>query len=295
MKVSVIMAAYQAEATIGEAIDSVVAQTHGDWELLVVDDGSTDGTAALVRAAATADPRVRLIPSVHLGVLGAVRNVAIAVAAGEVIALLDADDVWLPGKLAAQVALLRARPEVGVVHTGADLLVDGERRPGPPSAPPRGPLLAALLRNNHVYSSSAAVRTALLREHGAFDPDPGLTGSPDYELWLRLVPVTEFAYIDERLLLYRVHGGQMSAGRRRMELGALLALEKAAARRPDLVAADPVAWRTAFGMRRCLAGEPGRGRRDLLAALARRPWAIDTWKWLARRAVDQLASRSASA
>lgn len=292
MKVSVIMAAFDAEATIGEAIGSVLAQTHADWELMVVDDGSTDGTAAGVRA--TADPRVRLIEAPHSGVLAQVRNRAIAEATGEVIALLDADDVWLPGKLAAQVGAFRERPEVGVVHTGADLLVGGERRPGPLADPPAGSLLRGLLRNNHIYSSSAAVRRSLLEEHGAFDPDPGLAGSPDYELWLRLAPLTEFQYLPEPLLLYRVHGGQMSASRWRMERGTLLALEKAAAGRPDLVAGLRTEWLVAFGMRRCLAGEPGRGRGDLLAALASRPWSAAAWKWLVRGAADQLLRRTLS-
>ena len=290
MLVSVIMAAYDAERWIGEAIESVLAQTYEDWELLVADDGSRDGTVAAVRG--YGDPRIRLLEASHAGVLGHVRNRAIEAARGEVIALLDADDAWAPRKLELQLGLLADRPEVGVVHTGAELLVDGTRRPGP--APPGGPLVRNLLANNFIYSSSAAIRRELLDEHGTFDPDPGLRGSPDYELWLRLAPLTEFAYIPGPLLAYRVHGGQMSAGRREMELGALLALEKAAAKSPQLAVREREAWLRACGMRRCLAGLPGRGRRELLGALVRRPWAVATWKWLVRGALPQRSRRTSS-
>ena len=285
------MAAYNAEATIDEAIGSALAQTYADWELLVVDDGSSDETAQRVRA--VADPRVRLIESPHLGVLAQVRNRGIEEATGELIALLDADDVWLPGKLAAQERVFRERREVGVVHTGANLLVDGELRQAPPSAPPPGPLLRGLLLNNHIYSSSAVVRRSLLDEHGAFR-DHVPPGVPDYDLWLRIAPYTEFVYLPEPLLLYRVHGGQLSSSRRGMELAALLALENAAAARPDLVAGLRTEWLVAIGKRKCLAGEPGLGRRELLAALAHRPWSTDAWRWLARGAVAQLLRRTVS-
>lgn len=291
MKVSVIMAAFQAEATIAEAVASAIAQTHRDWELIVVDDGSTDSTARVALAAG--DPRVRVIAAEHVGVLAQVRNRGIAEARGEVLALLDADDVWAPGKLEAQLCVLAERPEVGLVHAGADLLVEGARRPGPVSAPPAGPLLAGLLRNNYVYSSSVVVRRALLDVHGAFDPDPVLHGSPDYELWLRLAPHTAFAYLPEPLLLYRVHAGQMSGKVRRMELGALLAIEKAQAR-PTAAGALRADWLLAIGRRKCAAGEPGHGVRELVGAACRRPGDLAAWRWLARALVAQLLRRTSS-
>jgi glycosyltransferase involved in cell wall biosynthesis len=173
---------------------------------------------------ASGDARIRVLEPGRIGVLGQLRNAAIAEARGEWIALLDADDAWLPEKLERQ---LEAAGTGGVVHTDAYRLV-GDRRERVDVDRPPGPLVDALVRNNFVYSSSALVRRALLDRHGAFDPDPGLYGSPDYELWLRLAPHAEFVFVDEPLLLYRVHDGQMSADTLRMIDGTIAALRKAA-------------------------------------------------------------------
>ncbi len=284
MKVSVLMAARDAEAFVAEAIGSVLAQTYEDWELLVLDDGSTDGTAAI--AAGFGDSRIRVLRLERIGVLGQVRNRGLEAADGELVALLDADDAWRPEKLARQVALLRERPGVGLVHTGAVQLVDGRLHPSLPA--PGGDPLARLVEDNFVYSSSVVIRRALLDEHGSFDPDPALFGSPDYELWLRLAPVTELAFLSEPLLVYRVHGGQMSARYERMCAGSLVALEKALARRPaDFARLGPLLDRR-LGMLRCQAALPGFGRRELLRALRRRPWDGPAWRWLARACARSL-------
>jgi glycosyltransferase involved in cell wall biosynthesis len=218
------MAARDAEATIYEAIASVLAQSERDWELLVVDDGSTDSTVDVTRD--FADERIRLLQPGRIGVLGELRNLGIAESRGDWIALLDADDLWLPRKLERQ---LEAAGRAGLVHTDAVRLVDGQRQRVAVERPP-APLLEALVRNNFVYSSSVIVRRELLEQHGVFDPDPELYGSPDYELWLRLARHTEFAYVDEPLLAYRVHGGQMSADEARMIRGTIAALRKSAPR-----------------------------------------------------------------
>lgn len=272
------MAAYEAEATIAEAIASVRAQTYANWELVVVDDGSADSTAAIVDA--IGDDRIVLLREPHVGVLGQVRNRGVARARGDAIALLDADDVWLPQKLERQITVLTARPAAGVIHTRAAPLVEGVRGVAAPR-PPRGPLFASLLENNFVFSSSAVVRRSLIGAD-AFDPDPALDGSPDYDLWLRLAPRTEFVYVDEVLVLYRVHDAQMSMRAGAMNAGALLALERTRERDPELVARARASYRLGRGMRRCLAGERGRGRRDLAAAVLLRPWNGRAWAWLAR-------------
>ena len=266
--VSVVMAGRDAEETIGEAIASVVAQTEPDWELVVVDDGSQDATVEVARR--SGDHRVRVVEAGRIGVLAQLRNRGIEETAGEWVAILDADDAWLPTKLERQLA---DAGDAGVVHTDADRLVDGrrthvrvERRPGS--------LSAALVENNFVYSSSVLIRRVVLAEHGAFDPDPALWGSPDYELWLRLARVTDFVYVDEPLVLYRVHPGQMSADVRRMSLGALAALEKAPLDRED------PAYLRRIGILRVLAGEGG--RRELLRAIRRRPLDRRAWRWLLR-------------
>jgi glycosyltransferase involved in cell wall biosynthesis len=276
--VSIVMAAYNAGDTIAEAVASVVAQTHGEWELIVVDDGSTDDTIA--NASSIGDRRIRILPGEHVGVLGQVRNRGLEAARGDAIALLDADDVWLPEKLERQVEVLRTRDAVGVVYTAAAMLIAGVRVRT--ATPPQGQTFARLLENNFIFSSSVLLRRSLVDRHGAFDPDPALGGSPDYELWLRLAPRTEFAFVDQALLLYRVHGGQMSSAERAMHRSALEALERAHARDPELVARHRASYRLGLGVHRCLAGETGRGRRDLLAVVCARPLRLSGWMWLFR-------------
>jgi glycosyltransferase involved in cell wall biosynthesis len=117
-RVSVVMPVYNAERFLGEAVESVLRQTYGSWELLLIDDASTDGSRALAERYAAENPeRIRFLhhPGDENRGASATRNLGIAHARGEYLALLDADDVWLPRKLAEQVPLLDAHPEVGVV------------------------------------------------------------------------------------------------------------------------------------------------------------------------------------
>src|SRR4051812_18502377 len=113
-QVSVIIPAFNAEATIAQAVRAVRQQTFGDWELIVVDDGSTDSTVQ--RAEAIDDCRIRLIAASHAGAARA-RNLGIAHARGELITFLDADDLWTAGKLEHQVEALRACPAAGAVYS----------------------------------------------------------------------------------------------------------------------------------------------------------------------------------
>ena len=117
-RVSAIIIVLNGEGFLGEAIDSVIAQNFDDWELLVVDDGSSDGTRPLVERYATADPRIRLLRHPDHGTHGmsASRNRGLADARGEFVAFLDADDLWLPDKLAEQVAILDRQPEAAMVY-----------------------------------------------------------------------------------------------------------------------------------------------------------------------------------
>lgn len=276
MRVSVVMAAHDAAAHIGDAVGSVLAQTHADWELVVVDDGSRDDTVRRVEA--FRDPRIRVLQREHCGVLAQVRNAGIRDAGGAVVALLDADDMWLPRKLEWQLQALD--DDVGVVHTWADLLVGGERRPGPrPKL--RGPLLRAILRNNFIFSSSVLVRREVL----LFDEDPALGGSLDYALWLRLASRTRFVLVEEPLLLYRVHPGQMSARSREIQESALVAIEKFSRMDPAAAQRERADVLLARGMRLQLAH--GSGRRELLRSLVLRPWSLAAWRWLARSFVAQ--------
>lgn len=276
-RVSVVMAAYQAEAFIAEAVQSVIAQTMPDWELVIVDDGSTDRTEEIARS--FGDPRISVDRIDHVGVLAVVRNRAIAAGRAPNIAFLDADDVWYLRKLERQLCVLEDS-EVGLVHCVADRL-EGDRRVPSSARPPGATEFERLARDNDIVSSSVVVRRELLDMHGAFDPDPMLHGSLDYELWLRLIPYTVFARIDEPLLAYRVHARQMSADQAAMDRGAIAALEKA--RRRDHEGAAKLS--RAIGILRCANGMRGRGRRDLLRAVWRDPTDTLAWAWLARAVV----------
>lgn len=214
--VTVVMAAYNAERYIAQAVDSVLAQTYDDFELHIVDDGSNDATADVARRYLL-DPRVRYHYQPNAGQCAA-KNRGVAEACGQFVAFLDADDAWRPNKLERQVPLF-ANPAVGVVYSDEELMdEDGRRLPTGSHPLRRGRLTDELLMRNIVSFSTAVVRRELLRRHGAFDPvlDMGI----DYDLWLRLSPHCEFDYVDDYLVDYRIHAGQMSRKlRQRYEAG----------------------------------------------------------------------------
>ena len=279
--VSVIMPAHDAAAFVGEAIDSVLAQTFSDWELLVVDDGSTDGTAEVV--AAYDDPRLRLLAIEHTGLPAVARNRGLAASESRYVAFLDADDLWRPQKLARQVAVADSRPEVGLVHTNFERLRDGVLEPIVPVAglTESGPQFVRLAVGNYIANSSVLIRRDILTRHGAFDEDPRLRGTEDFELWLRLAPHTTFAYVDEPLLVYRLHTSNLGRGEQ-MGLGYVTVMEKMEQRHPDLVAGlGPPYWRM-LGYHRCYFGLRGRGRRELFRVLLRDPRDPFARTWLAR-------------
>lgn len=187
------MPAYDAASTIDSAIGSVLAQTSGDFELIVADDGSTDGTVDAVRAYG-ADGRVRLVDCPHRGPAAA-RNAAIAVARGRYLSLLDSDDLYMPEYLEVMGATLDRAPDAGFAYTDAWLFDDLSRRFGrstamAPASPPDPPPADAwtffqeLLQRNFVYVA-VTMRRAAADAVGGFNEH--LRGPEDYDLWLRLL------------------------------------------------------------------------------------------------------------
>jgi hypothetical protein len=227
--VSAVIATYNFERFIGRALDSVLAQ---DWpaealDIVVVDDGSTDGTPELLRAYTERHPNVRYIRKENGGHLSTF-NAGIGAARGDYIALLDGDDEWLPGKIAAQVALLEARPEVGLVH-GDMTVVDGENRVlqesfvGAKSYDPvEGRILGRLMRGNVVTTSAIMVR-ASLRER--FHPLPSWSRVQDWWISVRVSEVAEIAYLPQAVTLYRSHGGNLNLGQDMDKRAVLMAAE----------------------------------------------------------------------
>ncbi|MCC6547400.1 glycosyltransferase family 2 protein [Candidatus Sumerlaeota bacterium] len=215
--VSIITPAYNAASIIGEAITSVQAQTHRNWEMIIVDDGSTDGTAEIVCSAARMDPRIRLVRlRQNSRLAAAARNAAMRRARGEYFAFLDADDLWLPTKLLEQLRVFHAHPSAGVVCTWYDVFGDEERTR----------LWKAMMWRfedprvtvGQVMQQSLTTPTVMIRrrcfdEAGGFIASHRLATGEDSEYWIRLVAKYETHRICKVLTRVRVHaqGGSLSS------------------------------------------------------------------------------------
>ena len=221
---SVVIPAYNAARTVGAAVDSVLTQTAGELELIVVNDGSTDDTARIVGS--RSDPRLRCVTTPNQGVAAA-RNHGIALSSGDYVAFLDADDVWKPEKLARQVRAMQHDPACGLSFVTAQL-VDDELRPvGVDLAADRVDYTKALLIEGNVIAgsaSSAVLRRDALEAAGPFDVD--LSQCADWDLWLRLSRLTRFRLIVEPLVLLRAGPGTMSSDPALLERDTFRLLEK---------------------------------------------------------------------
>jgi glycosyltransferase involved in cell wall biosynthesis len=222
--VSVVMPAYNAAPYVGAAVRSVLGQTFGDLELLVIDDGSTDHTAQVV--ALEADRRLRYLWQPNGGVAAA-RNHGLREARGQHIGFLDADDTWSAGKLERQLAVLD-EPGAPAATFSAHTVVDADLRPLRVSRfeGVRATFSDLLLRGNVIGSiCSVLCRSGLARDAGGFDP--ALSQCADWDFWLRLARYSDFAYLDEPLVTYRQHASNMSRDARLLERDSLRVLGKA--------------------------------------------------------------------
>jgi glycosyltransferase involved in cell wall biosynthesis len=273
-RVSVVVAARDAAATLPETLASVDAQTFADWEVVVVDDGSRDATAELALAAG---PKVRLLRNEDARGPAAARNRGAREARGDLIATLDADDAWMPRYLESQLAAydraVSAGRRVGAVCCDAELVGDD----GPTGARwtdrvghVRRIDVAVLLRENVVFTSVVMPRSVFLALDG-YAEDPRL-GVEDYDLWLRMVEDGyEIVMNPEVLASYRLGGEALSAKVERMAQGAQLMLSRAIERGALTPRERRAARRRrrAFGAvarRARIAAEPDRARRWLQVA-----------------------------
>ena len=245
-KVSVIIPAYNAEATLAAALNSVLAQTFADFEVLVVNDGSTDSTASIVKN--YIDPRIRLVSQANRGLPGA-RNSGIRHASGEFLAFLDADDLWLPNKLERHVGHLEACPRVGVSYAPSRF-IDSEGRSLEYRQKPKLRRIrpADVLCRNPVGNGSAPVVRRAALDDIAFQAfadgepricyfDETLRQSEDVECWVRIITTTDWQFqgLREPLTLYRVHTGALSADVQSQFKTWNAALDKMAVYAPDLI------------------------------------------------------------
>lgn len=217
-KVSVVIPCFNAEPYIVGAIRSVLAQDWPNLEIVVVDDGSSDRSAEL---ALDTFPGIALLRQVNQGVAVA-RNKGIAHARGDWIAFLDADDIWLPGKLRAQWETLSARPDVRMSYTAWEVWSSTEQSPTPEYVAalldqsgdadrwsgPTGWVYPDLLLDCVVWTSTVLVHRSVLSEVGQFDST--LPRGEDYDLWLRASRVTEILRVAAPYALYRMHPNSLT-------------------------------------------------------------------------------------
>ncbi|MCC2640310.1 MAG: putative Glycosyl transferase, family 2 [Nitrospira sp.] len=203
--VSVVIPVFNGAPFVAKAVASVRAQGHKTLEILVVDDGSTDGTQEVLKRLEQSDG-IRWFQRSHGGPARS-RNYGIEAAQGRFIALLDCDDEWLPGKLAAQLTIMDHRPEVGLVHTDFEVrFEDGTLEERVAARSSREPMVQAFAGGHVALPSTLLIRKTILDQVGRLDPE--LYGSEDSDLTIRLFRVTAFECIDQVLVrkLQRGHG-----------------------------------------------------------------------------------------
>jgi len=200
MRVSVVIPTYDRARLVERAVGSVLEQTRSAHEVIVVDDGSTDGTFERLREAF---PEVRLVRQINLGV-SAARNAGIALATGTWIALLDSDDEWLPTKLERQLEALAAAREYRVVHCDEIWIRRGRRvNPRHKHRKAGGWIFEHCLPLCAISPSAVLIEKALLSDLGGFDES--LPACEDYDLWLRLCAREPVLFVDQPLVVK--HGG----------------------------------------------------------------------------------------
>jgi glycosyltransferase involved in cell wall biosynthesis len=221
-EVSVIIPTYNSVRYLTQAIDSVLAQTFRDYEILVIDDGSTDETEEALRCYAD---RARYIRQQNSGVAVA-RNRGIAESRGRYIAFLDADDTWLPHKLELQLEALASHRSYLACHS-AFSVVAADLTPLYIHRIKRvGSTLEDLLMRGNVIGSICTVLCERSLFETAKDFDPALSQCADWDMWIRLAALTEFLYIDDPLVTYRQHDNNMSRNAALLEYDSISLLEK---------------------------------------------------------------------
>jgi GT2 family glycosyltransferase len=207
--VTVIVAVHNAELYIAETLDSIRSQTFRDFEVIVVDDGSTDRTPQVVARY----PEVRYIRQSNQGQPVA-RNVGIKAALGTYVAFLDADDLWLPDKLAKQIGYLLKHPEAVWIYTDA-VVFDSVKsttiaRIGEKHKLCDGMILRQLLLDAFISSPTPVIRRSIFEDLGMFEENPSLRFGEDWNMWLRVAEKYPVAVIPDVLALIRVHGANMT-------------------------------------------------------------------------------------
>ena len=203
---SVVLITYNRQALLRETVESILNQTFSNFELIVVDNVSEDGTESYVKS--LDDPRVRYIRHSNGGVIAINRNAGISAARGEYIAFCDDDDLWLPGKLQRQLEAMKERPDAGLCFTDGiafkndevvvPSLITGKKRLFLPT-------FYGLLLENYIPCCSVMARRAVFAKAGMMDESPEINAVHDWEMWLRIAYGFPLIFVDEPLVKYRLH------------------------------------------------------------------------------------------
>ena len=281
--VSVIIPTHNRAEWLRPAIESVLAQTYPNLELIVVDDGSTDDTPALL---ASYGSRLCAIHQNNLGVSVA-RNKGFAHSHGDYVCFLDDDDIFLPEKIALQVAALKAEPNAVLVHCGHHLMDEHGRRLRHTGVLPDGNVLARLSASNFIWMGAPLIRRAALQEAGLFDNR--FSTAADYDMWLRLAQRGPFACVHKVLGGYRVHPESMVSDPTHTERDVMQVYEKFFAQ-PHLPAhvlqhrfTSEAIWRLWFAERHLAARNIGAAQRNWLLAYACAPQLLHDHSGMAMR------------
>ena len=239
--VSVIIPTHNRASYVVQAVESVHQQTFSDYEIVVVDDGSSDTTQQLLKH--YVGNRFLYLRSDHNVGLAAARNLGIQAAHGKFIAFLDDDDLWQPEKLARQIEIFERIPDAALVHSGYRIIEpDGSTRDVQPSV--RGQAYRQLLAWNSIAASSVIIRADAVQEEISFDEQ--LSGCADWDLWLRIARHHHIDYCAKPLLLYRLHPENMHKSTKIMEQDTFRILEKNA---PFLTQTEYLHLRSSHGVR----------------------------------------------
>ncbi len=300
---SIIVPAFNVERTLGSTLAALLAQTFASFEVILVDDGSSDRTAEIAAAFAD-DHRLRIVTQANRGLAGA-RNTGIAAARGTYIGFCDADDLWLPGKLAAHLQHLEDNPTVGISYSCSAFINDDGRLTGQAQQPRlTGVDAAHIFKRNPIGNGSAPVmRRAVLDEISYRPPsetarnwyfDETFRQSEDIECWLRVALTTDwqFAGIPGLLTQYRINAGGLSSATNRQ----LAAWERMVAKLTPL-APDFFATHTSAALAYQLRYLSRRAVADLDAARARslsQAWLAQSWQPLKEEPAKSVATLAAA-
>ena len=286
--VSVVVPAFNAAKTIRETLQSISQQTYTALDVIVVDDGSTDETVAIVRSHSASDPRFRIVSKPNAGVASA-RNEGTKTSKGEFIAFIDADDLWHPTKIEKQLkSLIAAGPDTALVYSPFRLIDAG----GIVLASPHKYGVNGWVIYRHFYTnlvgngSALLIRKAVLEELGGFDPwlrREGAEGCEDLLLQLRIAARYQFGEVSEYLVGYRKLPGSMSSNAIQMVRSGVLAVNQALSECRDVPGLSALAMLRRYELLRIKSnlqeGRLAEGLRDFARELATSPFSVMGALW----------------